>query len=132
MYQGNMYPDDRRGQRGAAPLDPLRQGMRWFKLRSMPEKCAIGAAGALLVCSCCSPCALIMAPKLCLRRAHNTHVLQTLGFLYYIIEDHDTLFILSEGCHLAGLGILIYKLQQKKSAAGTECPDYCVQVYMYQ
>jgi hypothetical protein len=54
--------------------------------------------------------------------ARKQRRLQTLGFLYYIIEDHDTLFILSEGCHLTGLGILIYKLQQKQSAAGAE-PD---------
>ena len=62
-----------------------------------------------------------MVAKLCLASTtENTNGLQTLGFLYYIIEDHDTLFILSEGCHLAGLGILIYKLQQKKSAAGAQ------------
>lgn len=86
-----MYPGhELRGQRGQQSLDPVRQGVRWFKQRSMPEKIGLGAAGALL----------------------------TLGFLYYIIEDHDTLFILSEACHLAGLGILIYKLQQKQSAAG--------------
>lgn len=51
--------------------------------------------------------------------------IQALILLYYIIEDHDVLFILSEACHLAGLGILIYKLQQKRSAAGESswCTD---------
>lgn len=38
--------------------------------------------------------------------------------MYFIVEDHDVLFILAEGCHIAGLAVLIFKLHQKKSAAG--------------
>jgi hypothetical protein len=38
--------------------------------------------------------------------------------MYIIIEDHDILFVMAEGCHIAGLGVLIFKLHQKKSAAG--------------
>lgn len=44
--------------------------------------------------------------------------MQALVVLYFIIEDHDVLFVLSEACHLTGLAVLIYKLQQKQSAAG--------------
>jgi hypothetical protein len=39
-------------------------------------------------------------------------------FMYFVIEDHDILFVLSEVCHLIGLAVLLYKLHQKKSAAG--------------
>jgi hypothetical protein len=38
--------------------------------------------------------------------------------LYFIIEDHDTLFIMSETVHLAGIAILAYKLLRKKSTGG--------------
>jgi hypothetical protein len=59
-------------------------------------------------------------------------LMQILGFLYVVIEDHDTLFVMSEGCHLAGLGILIYKLQQKQSAAGAARPSALPSVhFMY-
>lgn len=39
-------------------------------------------------------------------------------FLYWVVEDHDILFKLSETFHLVGLAILLFKLHQKKSAAG--------------
>lgn len=35
-----------------------------------------------------------------------------------MVEDHDILFKLSETFHLIGLAILLFKLHQKKSAAG--------------
>jgi hypothetical protein len=45
--------------------------------------------------------------------------------MYIIIEDHDILFVMAEGCHIAGLGVLIFKLHQKKSAAGARhLPGY--------
>lgn len=53
--------------------------------------------------------------------ASYEHV-QVLLFLYWIVEDHDILFKLSEGCHLIGLTILLFKLHQAKSAAGAFCP----------
>lgn len=38
--------------------------------------------------------------------------------LWRTIEDHDTLFVLAEISHFAGIGILGYKLQRKRSVAG--------------
>jgi ER lumen protein retaining receptor len=46
---------------------------------------------------------------------------QVLLFMKFVLEDHDVLFILSEACHLIGLAILLWKLHQKKSAAGATC-----------
>lgn len=34
------------------------------------------------------------------------------------MEDHDTLFILSESVHFLGIGLLAYKLIKKRGAGG--------------
>jgi len=44
--------------------------------------------------------------------------MQTIILLYFIIEDHDTLFVMAEAVHLAGIGILAYKLLRKKNCGG--------------
>lgn len=89
MYEG-MQDRPTRGHPHGPALDPVRSAMRWLNQRSIAEKTGLGVCAGILV----------------------------LIILYYIIEDHDVLFVLSEACHLAGLGVLIYKLQQKRSAAG--------------
>lgn len=38
--------------------------------------------------------------------------------LWFVVEDHDTLFILSESVHFLGIGLLAYKLIKKKAAGG--------------
>ena len=56
--------------------------------------------------------------------------MQALLFMYFVLEDHDILFILSEACHLIGLAVLLFKLHQKKSAAGaTRCA--CVRRWQF-
>lgn len=46
--------------------------------------------------------------------------LQALLLLWFIVEDHDTLFILSESVHFLGIGVLAYKLLTKKNCSGVE------------
>jgi hypothetical protein len=48
-----------------------------------------------------------------------TSPLQTLLLFYFIIEDHDTLFVMSEGVHFLGIGVLAYKLLKKRNCGGT-------------
>ena len=43
--------------------------------------------------------------------------------LWIIVEDHDTLFILSESVHFVGIGVLSYKLLRKKNCGGVRRPD---------
>lgn len=43
---------------------------------------------------------------------------QTLLLLYFVIEDHDTLFILSEIVHMVGISILAHKLLKTKNSGG--------------
>ena len=38
--------------------------------------------------------------------------------LYFVIEEHDTLFVMSESCHVLGICVLIYKLSTTKTCAG--------------
>jgi hypothetical protein len=45
--------------------------------------------------------------------------MQTLILFYFIIEDHDTLFVMSEGVHFMGIGVLAYKLLKKRNCGGT-------------
>lgn len=52
--------------------------------------------------------------------------LQVLLFMWFVVEDHDILFILSETFHLVGLAILVWKLQTKKSAAGARVTYPCL------
>ena len=44
--------------------------------------------------------------------------LQALLLLWFVVEDHDTLFILSESVHFLGIGLLAYKLIKKRAAGG--------------
>jgi ER lumen protein retaining receptor len=39
--------------------------------------------------------------------------------LWRTIEDHDTLFVLAELSHFAGIAVLVYKIHTRKSVAGT-------------
>lgn len=43
---------------------------------------------------------------------------QALLLLWFVVEDHDTLFILSESVHFLGIGLLAYKLIKKRAAGG--------------
>ena len=45
--------------------------------------------------------------------------LQVLLLLWFVVEDHDTLFVLSESVHFIGIGLLAYKLIKKRAAGGT-------------
>lgn len=46
------------------------------------------------------------------------HPLQAVLLLWFTIEDHDTLFVLSEAIHFVGIGLLLYKLLRKKNVGG--------------
>lgn len=63
---------------------------RWFKARSPTERTIAGISAAIVA----------------------------LTLLYFIIEDHDTLFILSEIVHAAGILVLGYKLLRKRNSGG--------------
>ncbi|GAB4822734.1 hypothetical protein N2152v2_009780 [Parachlorella kessleri] len=43
---------------------------------------------------------------------------KALLLLWFVVEDHDTLFILSESVHFLGIGVLAYKLLTKKNCSG--------------
>ena len=43
---------------------------------------------------------------------------QALLLLWFIVEDHDTLFILSESVHFLGIGVLAFKLLTKRNCSG--------------
>lgn len=43
---------------------------------------------------------------------------KALLLLWFVVEDHDTLFILSESVHFLGIGLLAYKLIKKRAAGG--------------
>lgn len=45
---------------------------------------------------------------------------QALLLLWFVVEDHDTLFILSESVHFLGIGVLGYKLLTKRNCSGAE------------
>ena len=45
-------------------------------------------------------------------------ILQLLLTLWFVIEDHDTLFVLSESVHFLGIGVLAYKLVRKRNSGG--------------
>lgn len=44
--------------------------------------------------------------------------------LYVIVEDHDTLFVLSEAVHIIGILVLGYKLLSVKNSGGV-CLTSC-------
>lgn len=48
----------------------------------------------------------------------HTLLLQALILMYFVIEDHDTLFIISEIVHVCGILILGYKLLNKRNSGG--------------
>eukprot|EP01025_Chloroclados_australasicus_P041141 TRINITY_DN4341_c0_g3_i1.p1 TRINITY_DN4341_c0_g3~~TRINITY_DN4341_c0_g3_i1.p1 ORF type:complete len:324 (+),score=8.78 TRINITY_DN4341_c0_g3_i1:116-973(+) len=70
--------------------DPLVGVINWYNQSTVQQKFGLLAAAA---------CFLLL-------------------ILYFILEDHDVLFILSETSHFLGIGILVYKLLQKKTCAG--------------
>jgi len=43
---------------------------------------------------------------------------QLLLTLWFVVEDHDTLFVLSESVHFIGIGVLAYKLIRKRNSGG--------------
>jgi ER lumen protein retaining receptor len=70
--------------------DPLLTVIKWFKARSDKERTAVIATTAIF--------ALIL--------------------FYFIIEDHDTLFIMSEIIHFIGITIMGYKLIKQRTSSG--------------
>lgn len=70
--------------------DPLLALIRWFKARSDKERSAVVGVAAVA--------ALVL--------------------FYFIIEDHDTLFVMSEIIHFIGIALLGYKLLKQKNSAG--------------
>ena len=70
--------------------DPLLTVIRWFKARSDTERTVVVGIAALM--------ALVL--------------------FYFIIEDHDTLFVMSEVIHFIGIAVLGYKLLKQKNSAG--------------
>ncbi len=40
--------------------------------------------------------------------------------LWKTIRDHDTLFVLAELTHFLGIGMLVFKLQARRSVAGRQ------------
>ena len=70
--------------------DPLLTLIKWFKARSDKERTAVVAFAALT--------ALVL--------------------FYFIIEDHDTLFVMSEIIHFVGIALLGYKLLKQRNSAG--------------
>lgn len=45
-------------------------------------------------------------------------LLQALILMYFVIEDHDTLFVISEVVHACGIVVLGYKLLRKRNSGG--------------
>jgi ER lumen protein retaining receptor len=85
----NAYANDDSGKKGSGN-DPLLTVIRWFKARSDKERSAVVGVSALL--------ALVV--------------------FYFIIEDHDTLFVMSEVIHFIGIALLGYKLLKQRNSAG--------------
>jgi ER lumen protein retaining receptor len=44
--------------------------------------------------------------------------MQLLALLYFVIDDHDNLFVMSECVHFAGIGALAWKLLRRRAAGG--------------
>ena len=85
----NAYANDDSGKKGSGN-DPLLTVIRWFKARSDKERSAVVGVSALM--------ALVV--------------------FYFIIEDHDTLFVMSEVIHFIGIALLGYKLLKQRNSAG--------------
>ncbi|KAK9866927.1 hypothetical protein WJX84_008096 [Apatococcus fuscideae] len=75
---------------GQKVKDPLLAASRWLKRRSDKEKAALGCAAGVLA----------------------------LFLLWLVIENHDNLFIMGETVHFIGIGLLLWKLLQKKNCGG--------------
>ncbi|KAI3433349.1 hypothetical protein D9Q98_003167 [Chlorella vulgaris] len=91
-YHGGQAQDrgeDRLGKSKGAK-DPVLALSRWLKARSQKERLYLGVLGGIL----------------------------SLLLLWFVVEDHDTLFILSESVHFLGIGLLAYKLIKKRGAGG--------------
>eukprot|EP01024_Parvocaulis_polyphysoides_P052895 TRINITY_DN524_c1_g1_i4.p1 TRINITY_DN524_c1_g1~~TRINITY_DN524_c1_g1_i4.p1 ORF type:complete len:291 (-),score=5.20 TRINITY_DN524_c1_g1_i4:80-892(-) len=70
--------------------DPIQSLVKWVESRSPQEKIGIGVVLGLI----------------------------TLLILWLTLVDHDVIFLLAEGTHFIGIGVLVYKLTQKKTCAG--------------
>ncbi|KAL6776724.1 hypothetical protein ACKKBF_B30685 [Auxenochlorella protothecoides x Auxenochlorella symbiontica] len=70
--------------------DPVLTISRWFKTRSFKEKLYLGIGAAVVV----------------------------LLLMWFVIEDHDSLFVMSEGVHFLGIGVLAYKIIRKRNCGG--------------
>ena len=46
--------------------------------------------------------------------------LQALLLRWFVVVDHDILFVLSESVHFIGIGLLAYKLIKKRGAGGVQ------------
>lgn len=112
--------------------DPVVAVIRWAKSRPPQQKAGMLAGGAILVrasavcvhghpvCQC-TAAPNRQAEKRCMLAANRAcmHLLpQLLLILWRTIRDHNTLFIFAEVAHFLGIGILAYKLQQRKSVSG--------------
>lgn len=42
----------------------------------------------------------------------------SLGLLWFVVHDHDNLFVAAEAIHAVGISVLIYKLTKEKTCAG--------------
>jgi ER lumen protein retaining receptor len=70
--------------------DPVLTLIRWYKLRGPAEKMALWVLAGIL--------GVVM--------------------LYFVIEDHNNLFVMAEVVHFAGIAVLLYKLFRRRNAGG--------------
>eukprot|EP01023_Acetabularia_acetabulum_P066079 TRINITY_DN8853_c0_g1_i4.p1 TRINITY_DN8853_c0_g1~~TRINITY_DN8853_c0_g1_i4.p1 ORF type:complete len:296 (-),score=23.48 TRINITY_DN8853_c0_g1_i4:185-1072(-) len=70
--------------------DPIQSFIKWIEARSAQEKVGLGVALGVL----------------------------TMFILWLTLVDHDVIFIIAEATHFVGIGVLVYKLTQKKTCAG--------------
>eukprot|EP00983_Pelagomonas_calceolata_P026517 832331-Pelagomonas_calceolata.AAC.1 len=72
--------------------DPVLVLARWLRNRNARERTMLGMLGGVLL----------------------------LLLLWRTIEDHDTLFVLAELSHFAGIAVLAFKIHSRKSVAGDQ------------
>ncbi|KDD74845.1 ER lumen protein retaining receptor [Helicosporidium sp. ATCC 50920] len=110
--------DDRYG--GKANKDSVLAITRWFKSRSQREKTYMGVIAGLAVRLRVSEASVggerFGADPLA--RSGRSYFGHTLILLWFVIEDHDTLFVMSEGVHFLGIGALAYKLIRQRHCGG--------------
>ncbi|KAK9799367.1 hypothetical protein WJX73_002968 [Symbiochloris irregularis] len=85
-----MYYDDKYSDKLGKANDPVTKARQWWKARNSRDKFLIGVGAA---------CVLLF-------------------LLWWVIEDHDKLFIASEIVHFAGIGLLGFKLISKRNCGG--------------